>query len=363
MRKSISDDVWRDILNRLVLRPRLKAAARSAGINPSTLFIKIRQSIENPDDHMLTWLDRLDTFANHVSAARRLSIVELDRAALTLGLEGHSTPRYHDGKPCFVVDLAAAADALTLDELSWIDKYGTRRGPGPDADTYARDKDGKLIQEMVTSPPNAQLVSKLLTNLLPNQYSETQRVEHHHSGSVWIEGQTAQLQLPSSGRDQLGDAFGSATPAVQQQRQTNLLALPRPCIDVAEFNAKYRDKKLLRVVTLFRDSDNKLLPPLPSDVIIAGSRQHLAFSDAQIPVEAVRAETLLDEGYQNPELYELAPAWKPKKPKPPTDAERAEIAKEAKAEMAKAKPYRSMEDRAEGIGRGTPAPNGRRVSP
>jgi hypothetical protein len=362
MRKTISDDVWRDILNRLVLRPRLKAAARSAGINPSTLFIKIRQSIDHPDEHMLTWLDRLDTFANHVSAARRLSIVELDRAALTLGLEGHSQPRYHDGKPVFVTDMQVAADALTMDDMSWIDKYGARRGPGPDADVYARDKDGKLRQEMVTSPPNAQLVSKLLSALIP-AYSERATIEHHHSGSVWIEGQTTQPQLSSSSRDHLDSAFGSAAPAAQQQRQTNLLALPRPCVDVAEFNAKYRDKKLLRVVTMFRDAEGKLLPPLPSDVVVAGSRQHLAFLDAQISVEAVRAEMLLDEGYQNPELYELAPAWKPKKPKPPTDAERQEIAKQAAVEMAKEKPYRSMEDRAEGLGRGVPPPGGRRVSP
>src|ERR1035437_1587603 len=226
MRKSISDDVWRDILNRLVLRPRLKAAARSAGINPSTLFIKIRQSIDHPDEHMLTWLDRLDTFANHVSAARRLSIVELDRAALTLGLEGQSTPRFHDGKPVFVTDMQVAADALTLEDWAWEGTYPGRKRD----DIYARDADGKLVQEMVTSPPNAQLVSKLLTNLLPNQYSETQRVEHHHSGSVWIEGQTTQPQLPSSSRNQLGDAFGSVAPAAQQQRQTNLLALPRPCV-------------------------------------------------------------------------------------------------------------------------------------
>jgi hypothetical protein len=359
MRKAVSDDVWRDILNRLVLKPRLKAAARAAGINPSTLFIKIRQSIEHPDDHMLTWLDRLDSFSNHVSAARRLSIVELDRAALTLGLEGHSVPRFHDGRPVFVTDMQVAADALTLMDFEWEAKYGTRRGPGPDADIYARDSQGKLIQEMVTSPPNAQLVSKLLSSLIP-AYSERATVEHHHSGSVWIEGQTTQPQLPSSSGDQFGDAFGTA-PAAQQLRQTNLLALPRPCVDVAEFNAKYRDKRLLRVVTLFRHADGHLLPPLPSDVVVAGSRQHLAFSDAQIPVEAVRAETLLDDGFQNEFLYELAPGWKPKKPKPPTDAERAEIATQAAVEMAKEKPYRSMEDRAEGIGAGTPRPGGRRV--
>lgn len=354
-RKEISDDVWRDILNRLVLKPRLKAAARSAGINPATLFTKIRHSIDHPEEHSLTWLDKLDSFANHVSAARRLSIVELDRAALQLGLEGHSQPRFHDGKPVFKTDLARAAAALTFSDAEWELEYGGSR-----TDVYARDAEGKLIQEMVTSPPNAQLVSKLLSSLIP-AYSERSTVEHHHSGSVWIEGQTAQPQLPSSSRDHLGDAFGSAPPAAQQQRPTNLLALPRPCVDTAEFDAKYRNKKLLRVVTLFRDAEGHLLPPLPTDVVVAGSLQHLAFSDAQILVEAVRAETLLDEGYQNDFLYELAPAWKPKKPKPPTDAERAEIAKLATEKMATEKPYRSMDDRAEGIGRGTPPPGGRRV--
>jgi hypothetical protein len=357
-RNLIPDSTWVDILNRTVLRPRLKSAARAAGINPSTLFTKIKHSIADPENHKLVWLDTLAPFHEHISTARRLSIVELDRAALTLGLEGHSTPRYHDGKPVFKTDLEVAADAMTMDDLAWIDKYGNRRGPGADADVYARDDKGRLIQEMVTSPPNAQLVSKLLSSLIP-AYSERSTVEHHHSGQVWIEGQTTQPQLPSSSASPL-DAFGTA-PAAQQQRPNNLLALPRPCVDVAEFNAKYRDKKLLRVVTLFRDADGKLLPPLPSDVVVAGSRQHLAFSDAQIPVEAVRAETLLDEGYQNDFLSELAPAWKPKKPKPPTDAERAEIAKQAAVEMAKEKPYVSMEARSEGIGRGTPRPGGRSV--
>ena len=192
-RKQISDDVWRSILNRLVLKPRLKAAARAEGINPATLFTKIKHSIASPDEHRLTWLDTLAPFHEHVSAARRLSIVELDRAALQLGLEGHSVPRFHDGKPVFKIDLAIAADAMVLDELSWIDKYGNRRGPGPDADTYARDADGKLIQEMVTSPPNAQLVSKLLSNsvliLLCHKYLRRDgaaigALQHGHRGRL-----------------------------------------------------------------------------------------------------------------------------------------------------------------------------------
>ena len=92
MRKAITDDVWRDILNRLVLKPRLKAAARAAGINSATLFTKIKHSIaasRGAQAHLARYVSA--PFHEHVSAARRLSIVELDRAALQLGLEGHST--------------------------------------------------------------------------------------------------------------------------------------------------------------------------------------------------------------------------------------------------------------------------------
>ena len=323
------------------------------------MFIKIRQSIENPDDHMLTWLDRLDTFANHVSAARRLSIVELDRAALTLGLEGHSTPRFHDGKPVFVTDMQVAADALTLEDWAWEGAYPARKRD----DIYARDADGKLVQEMVTSPPNAQLVSKLLSNLHPGPYSERsdrRAPSFRQCVDRRPDGATPTVIIAHLRR---------SMPSAQWLRQRSN-SVRRTCLRFQGPASMWRNSTPSITTRSFCESsrcsataDRKLLPPLPSDVVIAGSRQHLAFSDAQIPVEAVRAETLLDEGYQNPELYELAPAWKPKKPKPPTDAERAEIAKQAATEMAKEKPYRSMEDRAEGIGRGTPAPNGRRVSP
>lgn len=357
-RNQISNDRWVDILNRLVLRPRLKAAARAAGIDPSTLFAKIKASVEHPEEHRIVWLDKLDTFANHVTMARNLSIVELDRAALTLGLEGHSQPRYHDGRPVYMRDAEVESDAISMDEMSWIQKYGTRKRD----DTFLR-RDGKLVPEMVTSPPNAQLVSKLLSSLIP-QYAERSSVEHHVSGSVWIEGQTATPQLPSAGRDHLGDAFGLAQAPDQQQRPTNLLALPRPCANTAEFDSKFR-RKLLREVVLFRDADNQLLPPLPDDVVIAGTIQARAFEDAHIPVTPVRAETLLDEGFENDFLRELAPAWRPKpKPKsaPPTAAQREEVAAKAAAKIAETPPGKadSRYD-SENLGYGKPPPGGRRI--
>jgi hypothetical protein len=360
-RNKITEDQWRDILNRLVLRPRLKAAARAAGIDASTLFAKIKASIENPDDHKLVWLDKLDTFANHVSLARKLSIVELDRAALTLGLEGHSQPRYHEGRPVYVRDPEIEADSLTLSDDDWIFKYGNRRRD----DTYLR-RDGKLVQEMVTSPPNAQLVSKLLSSLIP-EYSERSEVTHTHQGSVWIEGQTtpAQLSSPSSRDNLLG--FGAA-PSEQQQRPSNTLAAPRPCATSADFDARFR-KKLLREVVLFRDSDGKLLPPLPGpdgDVVVAGTIQARAFEDEGIPVTVVHPTVLLDEGFENQWLRDLAPAWKPKpKPKsaPPTEQEREAVAVKAAAKIVeREQPGKASARRdSENIGKPNYGRNGFRV--
>ena len=87
--------------------------------------------------------------------------------------------------------------------------------------------------------------------------------------------------------------------------------------------------------------------------------------DAGYEVNAVHPAALIDEGYENDFLRELAPRHKRKVP----DKEKVEIAAAAAKRMldkditaAKAKPpYRSMEDRAEGIGPGKPPPGGRRV--
>jgi hypothetical protein len=51
----------------------------------------------------------------------------------------------------------------------------------------------------------------------------------------------------------------------------------------------------LRIVTLFRGADGKLFPPLPDDVVVAGTPQARAFEDAGIEVKLVlRARRLSD---------------------------------------------------------------------
>ena len=110
------------------------------------------------------------------------------------------------------------------------------------------------------------------------------------------------------------------------------------------------------------------MPPLPGpdgDVVVAGTIQARAFEDEGIKVEVVRAETLLDDGFENDWLRELAPAWKPKpRPKsaPPTEAEREEVAVKAAAKMAATiQPGKAGGPGSENIGKPHYGSGGRRV--
>jgi hypothetical protein len=363
MPKTIDDDTWRDVLNRLVLKPRLKAAARNAGINPVTLFAKIKASIAEPGKHTLTWLGHDAPFFQHVNAARKLNVVALDHAARDLAINGHSEPRFFNGEPVYRRDPKLVA--LALDPVMWEMTFGAARSI---TDTFMRDADGALIQEMIVHPPNPAVLVKLLTSLAPEIYGERSEVTHTHQGSVWIEGQRSQAQLPALGAMDFNTDFGLTPSRDEAQRPTNVLALPRPCVDSDEFDKRFR-KKLVREVALFRDTEGKLLPPLPDDVIVAGTVQARAFEDAKIEVTLVRAEQLLDEGFENDFLFALAPNYKRKpkpKPAPSTDAERKEVAVKAAGKMAQRSDVApagkaSARYDAENIGYGRPRPGGYRV--
>ena len=360
MSNTKDDDVRRDVLNRLVLKPRMKEAARNAGIHPTTLFGWIKQSVAGDPKMILTWLGHEAPFHLHVNVARKLNIVALDHAARDLAVNGHSEPRFHDGKPVWKPDPKIAADALTMSDSEWTATYGDR----PRTDTFRRDERGALIQDMVVHPPNPAILVKLLTSLAPEIYGEKSTIEHHHTGAVWIEGSASQqAALPPPRRDDFNQDFGLTTPREEMKRPTNTLAVPRPCADSNEFDKRFR-RKLLRNVTLFRDTEGKLLPPLPDDVIVAGTVQARAFQDAGIEVQVVRAETLLDEGFENDWLRELAPAWKPKpKPKPAT-IPKEEAATQAAEKMANAiTPGQASADYdSERLGCSTPKPGGRSIT-
>ena len=344
-----------DILNRLTIKPSLKAAAREVGINPSTLFTWIKE------DQPTTWLGHTQGYAAHINLARKLQIVVLEHEARSLATLGHSQPRWHDGRPCYRHDPKVEADALSMDDNDWLFEYGNRKRE----DVYARDEQGALIPEEVVSPPNAQLLVKMLSSLVPG-YADKSEVSVTHAGHVWIEGSTdTPKALPPPSAD-FNDSFGLTTRPDQRQRPTNTLAVPRPCVSSEEFDTKFR-KRLLREVVLFRNSAGKLLDPLPDDVLVIGTPQHRAYQDErpELKIEAVHPTVLLDEGYENSWLKDLAPNHKPEF-KPPTPQENLQAAVVAAAKMAAATPQpkpgmASARWDSERLGHGTPPPGGRKV--
>jgi hypothetical protein len=288
----------------------------------------------------------------------------MDHSARDLAINGFEEPRVHDGRPVYKHDHQVAADALTLDDFDWELKYANRAR----TDTYARDENGALIQDTVKHPPNPQVLVKLLTSLAPSIYGEKSEVSVTHQGSVWIEGGKAGAEIPHQKNPNdphnFEEAFALKTPADLVQRPNNTLALPRPCANSEEFDAKFR-KKLLREVILFRDAEGKLLGPLPDDTIVAGTPQQRAFQDAGYEVNVVHPETLLDEGYENSWLRALCPNYKRKPPKAASPQARPDAnghVSEQPPPTPQPKPGKaSARLDSENIGYGNPPPGGRRV--
>ena len=107
--------------------------------------------------------------------------------------------------------------------------------------------------------------------------------------------------------------------------------------------------------------------PIPPEVETAGLRayeQARAFEDAGIEVKLVRAETLIDEGFENDFLFELAPTHK-REPKPqpkPAPLGKAAPAKAQAPKIPIVPPGKaSARVDSENIGRGTPKPGGFKV--
>lgn len=319
----LSHDTMRDVLGKLVLSPRMKAAARDLGLHPTTLFQWINKSKAGHAEMRLSWMGVERWFHEHVDIARKLSTVALDHSARDLAINGHSAPKFLNGQPVWTVDPKIAADALSMDDEMWEIAYGDRKRE----DIYVRDANGALVQEMDISPPNPQLLVKMLASLVPDIYGERSSVTHIHQGHVWIEGSTPtapHLQRLKPEQIEDGDfqeAFAMADAPETVKRPANVLAIPAPCKDAYDFDRKFL-RKLVREPVLFRDADGRLEPPLSDDVIVEGSEQAKAYADAGIEVRTVTAQSLLDQGYTNDFLYALA-GERPADAVPEVDAEGA----------------------------------------
>jgi hypothetical protein len=296
-----SPAMLRALLNNLVLKPRLRQAAKKAGLHPVTLFNYLRRSRDGDPKYVISWMGRTAAFHIHADAARKLSIVALDASARDLAINGHDEPRYHDGEPVYKRDPKLVAEALDPD--LWETLYA----PRPITDTFERDEDGALIQETITHPPNPALLVKMLASLAPDLYGERSEISITHSGHVWIEGDASHgmpggPRRPEQIEHDFQESFGMVTKPDPKQRPTNVLAVPAPCKTAKEFDAKFL-RKLVREVVIVRGLNGDVEPPLPDDVIVAGSLQDIAFTEAGIEHQTVTAESLIADGYQNDFLH------------------------------------------------------------
>lgn len=309
----LTHDLLRSILKLLALKPRLKAAARGVGIDPSTLFNYIARSQRDDPELKLSWLGVERQFHEHVNIARKLSIVALDHSARDQAINGWSEPKFHDGKPVWKIDPQLASDAE--DPEWWKIVHGDR----PITDIFVRDIDGALIQDEVNHPPNPQLLVKMLASLAPDLYGDHSTVEHHHThtGHVWVEGQ-ANKQVEHKG-DEINEAFQMADKPDAVARPQNVLAVPAQ-MSTEAYDAKFTNRKLVREVVISRDVTGKVERPLPDDIIVEGSYQHRIFKEEffDIDKQTVTAQSLIEAGYTNDFLFKLVyeQGVKPSAPKP-----------------------------------------------
>ena len=127
-----------------------------------------------------------------------------------------------------------------MDDNDWIFEYGTRSRD----DVFARDEPGADPRRN-RPPPNAQLLVKMLSTLVPG-YADKSEVTVTHMGDVRLEGSAdAPKALPAPSAE-FNDGFGLTTRPDQRQRPVNTLAVPRPCVSSEEFDGLYRGKRLLR---------------------------------------------------------------------------------------------------------------------
>jgi hypothetical protein len=298
-----SHEIFREICNKLALSPRLKDAAKGVGMSAPTLFTWLQKSRGGDESFKFEWLGREAFLHQHVEVARKLSLVSMDHSSRDLAINGHSTPKFLNGAPVWKVDPVIAAEALSLDDNDWFMLHGKRDR----SDVFARDpKTGALIQEMDIHPPNPQLLVKMLSSLMPDVYGDKSEINVRHSGHVWIDGE-APKQIDAKVGEDYNETFALTQKPNTINRPQNILAIPAPCKTAEEFDHKFR-RKAVREVVIFRDVEGKPLAPLADDVVVEGSWQDKTLTEGGIEHETVTAQSLLDQGYQNDFLFELAPA-------------------------------------------------------
>jgi len=319
-----NSDLLVAILNRLVTHPHceIKATAREFKISPVTIFnwraasARDEQAdLKDASPFWVLWMDQASYWHRHLILARKLSILRIDERLRDLAINGTKELLFRQGgEPIWQVDPALAADAL--DPKKWQERHGER----PITDVFRRGPGGELLQACREVPPNAQMLIKAVSALLPEIYGE--RVQH----DVTVGG-VVRLGAPAAAQKPIAEADFTMLAETPEQIKPpkNVLAIAARPATVEEYERQFGGKRLVEG-TLFYDATGRLLPPQPDIVIVDDSKLDRAYTAAGILHPVTSAEFLIKQGYCNPFLFKLAPGLSPPlQPEPDLERELASL--------------------------------------
>lgn len=353
MRKSA--EIFTEVCDLLCAYPMYSETARrcrpplSVSIIFKWLAASKRDQANKVDDskYVFEYGDILGFFHEHVRAAMKNSVIEMEATARHHSIHGTQTQVYFQGRPQFQID----------EKLETLDDETLKICGYPDR--YRRDGNGQKVPCMIWSPPSPQLVAFMLKGHAPKTFGDKR--------SISVDGRvTLGVQQVRDRRLDPPMPAPPATPALEHRPQIadvvaeqimddeSEIAQFAPVDDVADETADTAAQEPSG--TDFVDGDGDVTPAMPP--------RASAIDLSKLSPEALAARQ---------RLQALA-AIPPKHPNPtakvqvfsPVDEPSAASAPKPAPGVRPLPPraggaYQSDDSKREGVGTGAPLPNGMKV--
>jgi hypothetical protein len=304
--KKKSPELFRTICEELCLKPfsGLERIAKEHGVSAPSIYLWQGESVQHgkeqrtESDYLFEWIGIKSWLHRHLAFCRAVAIARIDAKIIEDAVTSRFEPMLNPqtGIPFWKVDARLAADAKRYDDDTFEMVHGR-----PRTDIYERNEVGELIPMLKEIPAAPAVLIKAASSLLSSTYGE--RVAH----SVQVGGVLRIGVAPAakSVEAPVDASFTLLEDKGEEAQPTNTLAVAERPKDVAEFKAMFGGKRLVECVFLI-DADGHLLPPVEGIVIVEGSSAHKRYSEAGIECKTVEPKTLLEQGYCNNFLLNLA---------------------------------------------------------
>jgi hypothetical protein len=242
------------ICDRLVAHPYLKPAARSIGIDLSTLFAWLEKSRADPASLSFVWSEVEAPFHQHVAAAMRMSVLLIESNARELALNGFDEVVTFQGRVQYELD----PRYIGMDDGSMA-TLGFDK-PSVEFHRYKRDADGNAIPLKVRRKPSDALVTTVLRAHFRKLYGEHKSVSV--GGGVLVVGAAQALAAPKTIDHKPGDYVDmlpiEASEEEDAKRGGYMVVGPRAKTS-AEIDERERQLLSTKCVVEFREEDGKMM--------------------------------------------------------------------------------------------------------